>query len=64
MMSMSGAELDRMFQQEMIVHHSSALPTSHRAKPHVTDAELRALTDTMFDAQAIEIGEMQLMLDE
>ncbi len=64
MSTMSGAELDRMFLQEMIVHHSSALPTSHRAKPHVTDAELRALSDTMFDAQATEIGEMQLMLDE
>ncbi len=64
MMGMNGADLDRMFLQEMIVHHSSALPTSHRAKPHVSDVELQALTDSMFDDQAKEIGKMQTMLDE
>jgi uncharacterized protein (DUF305 family) len=63
MMALSGTELDRMFLQEMIVHHSSALPTSHRAKPHVSDMDLQALADTMFDAQATEIGEMQRMLE-
>jgi len=62
MMNLSGAELDRMFLQEMIVHHASALPTSHRAKPHVLDSDLSALADDMFDAQATEIGDMQEML--
>jgi uncharacterized protein (DUF305 family) len=51
-----------MFLQEMIVHHSTALPTSHRAKPHVMDPELRELADAMFDDQAREVGEMQEML--
>jgi len=63
MMNMSGAELDRMFLLEMIVHHASALPTSHRAKPHVLDSDLEALADDMFDAQATEIGDMQKMLE-
>jgi len=63
MKAMEGAELDRMFLAEMIVHHASALPTSHRAQPHVKDPELRRLADSMFDAQAAEIGEMQRMLD-
>jgi uncharacterized protein (DUF305 family) len=63
MTQLEGAELDEMFLREMIVHHSTALPTSHRTKPHVMDAELRELADTMFDDQAREVGEMQEMLD-
>jgi len=47
----------------MIVHHASALPTSHRAKPHVEDTDLQQLADAMFEAQAEEIGEMQKMLE-
>lgn len=63
MMQLEGAALDEMFLQEMIVHHSTALPTSHRAKPHVIDAELRELAAAMFDDQAREVGEMQEMLE-
>jgi len=62
METMNGTALDRMFLEEMIVHHASALPTSHRAKPHVEDADLQELADSMFEAQAKEIGEMQEML--
>ena len=64
MMKMSGAELDQMFLSEMIVHHASALPTAHRAKPHVEDAALGELADAMYEAQAKEIGEMRMMLNE
>jgi uncharacterized protein (DUF305 family) len=63
MMQLEGAELDEVFLREMIIHHSTALPTSHRAKPHVMDAELRELADAMFDDQAREVGEMQEMLE-
>lgn len=63
MMQLEGTELDEMFLREMIVHHSTVLPTTHRAKPHVTDAELRELADAMFDDQAREVGEMQEMLE-
>jgi uncharacterized protein (DUF305 family) len=63
MMQLEGTELDEMFLREMILHHSTALPTSHRAKPHVLDAELRDLADAMFDDQAREVGEMQEMLE-
>jgi uncharacterized protein (DUF305 family) len=63
MMQLESTELDKMFLREMIVHHSTALPTSHRAKPHVRDAELRELADAMFDDQAREVGEMQEMLE-
>jgi uncharacterized protein (DUF305 family) len=64
MLSMTGSALDEMFLREMLVHHSSALPTSHRAKPHVADPDLQDLVDAIFEAQAKEIGELQMMLDE
>jgi uncharacterized protein (DUF305 family) len=63
MMQLDGSELDEMFLREMIIHHSTALPTSHRAKPHVMDSDLRELADAMFDDQAREVGEMQEMLE-
>jgi uncharacterized protein (DUF305 family) len=59
----SGAEVDRIFLESMIVHHASALPTAHRAHPHVTDPDLSALADTMYFEQAQEIGEMKTMLE-
>jgi uncharacterized protein (DUF305 family) len=64
MSGMEGTDLDRMFLREMVVHHASALPTSHRAKPHVTDADLQNLVDSIFAAQAQEIGELQMLLEK
>lgn len=63
MHDMSGAELDQMFLEEMIPHHAAALPTSHRANPHLTRPELKTLADKMFVAQGEEIGEMSSMLE-
>lgn len=63
MHDMSGAELDQMFLEEMIPHHAAALPTSHRANPHLTRPELKTLADKMFIAQGQEIGEMSSMLE-
>lgn len=64
MMMQRGAELDRMFLHEMIPHHASAIPTAHRARPHVQDPELREIADAIFEAQSREVGEMQHMIDE
>ena len=63
MRKLNGLELDRMFLREMIPHHAAGIPTAHRAKPHVQDAELRAMADRIFAAQSDEVGEMQRMLD-
>jgi uncharacterized protein (DUF305 family) len=59
----SPPEVDRMFLEGMIVHHASALPTAHRARPHVTDPELAQLANTMYLEQAREIGEMKTILE-
>ena len=64
MMSLRGAELDRMFLAEMVTHHAAAVPTAHRAKPHVKASEIRSMADDIFEAQSREIGELQQMLQE
>lgn len=63
MKRLSGTELDQMFLAEMIPHHAAALPTSHRANPHLTRPELKTLADEMFVAQGEEIGRMSSMLE-
>lgn len=63
MMTLNGLELDRMFLREMTPHHAAGIPTAHRAKPHVQSEELRAMADSIFEAQSREIGEMQQTLD-
>ncbi|HEU5073697.1 MAG TPA: DUF305 domain-containing protein [Polyangiaceae bacterium] len=62
MEQLSGAELDRMFLEEMIPHHAAGLPSAHRAKPHVITPELQKLADDIYNAQAEEIGTMHQML--
>jgi len=64
MKKVSGAKLDQMFLEQMIPHHGSALPTSHRAKPHLKRAELQMLADKMFVAQGEEIGAMNALLGQ
>ena len=62
MKTLSGANLDQMFLELMIPHHGSALPTSHRAKPHLKRVELQVFADKMFVAQGEEIGAMNALL--
>lgn len=62
MAGLSGGDLDHMFLAEMIPHHAAALPTAHRAKPHLTRSDLQQLAENIVDAQAREIGDMHAML--
>ncbi len=64
MMEASGLELDVMFLEEMIPHHAAGLPTAHRAKPHVQNDQLAAMSDDIYHAQAREIGDMERLLGE
>ncbi len=64
MEGMSGAELDKMFLLDMVTHHATALPTTHRALPTLKRADLKKLAEEMFEAQGREIGEMRKMLTE
>lgn len=62
--SLSGDALDRAFLEDMIPHHASGLGPAHRGRPNLRRGDMRELSGDIFDAQAKEIGEMHLMLDE
>lgn len=64
MMSVSGAELERLFLLEMIPHHAAGLPPAHRARPFLVRSDMQQLRQDIFDAQSREIGEMEMMLEE
>ena len=62
MMHMSGEELDQMFLEDMIAHHAGAISVSHRAKDSLRRSDIQELSRKIFDAQAMEIGQLQAML--
>jgi uncharacterized protein (DUF305 family) len=64
MMGLSGAQLDKVFLEEMIQHHAAALPAAHRAPPNLSRSDLKALASSIYDAQSREIGEMKMMLGD
>ena len=64
MMTLTGAELERMFLLDMIPHHAAGLPPAHRARPHLTHPALQAMAEDISRNQAAEIGEMKALLDD
>lgn len=64
MMNVQGAQLDRMFLEEMIPHHASALSFTHNALPKLEDAELSELAHKVIDVQSMEIGHMHMTIME
>jgi uncharacterized protein (DUF305 family) len=64
MMQMSGAELDRMFLEDMIPHHAGAISVAHRAKYSLQRPDMKDLAKMIFDMQSKEIGELHAMLDQ
>ena len=64
MMGVSGAALDRMFLEEMIPHHASAVSFTHNALPNLKEADLEKMAIDIIDAQSMEIGHMHMELKE
>ena len=59
----TGAELDRLFLQDMIPHHAGAITMSAHAQKRTARQEIRDLAQTIIFAQAREIGEMESNLE-
>jgi uncharacterized protein (DUF305 family) len=64
MMTLAGAQLDKVFLEEMIQHHAAALPSAHRAPPNLSRSDLKTLAASIYDAQSREIGEMKMLLGD
>lgn len=63
MMSATGAEVDRMFLDDMIPHHAEGISIAHRALPNLDRADVRQNAEDVVANQAAEIGEMEGMRD-
>jgi uncharacterized protein (DUF305 family) len=60
--SLSGAELDRAFLEDMIDHHLGAIVMARSVDPYVTKDEVAKLTQAIIASQSMEIAQMQQML--
>jgi uncharacterized protein (DUF305 family) len=61
---MSGTNFDRMFLQNMIVHHQGAIDMSNTELAQGSNAETRQLAQKIINAQQAEIKEMQTLLQQ
>lgn len=57
--SATGAEVDRVFLDEMIKHHEEGIATASLAKTNAESPELKAMTDTMVRDQQAEVQQMR-----
>lgn len=64
MMNLSGAELDKMFLEDMRPHHAEAMSVAHRSLDSLRQPEMRTLAQRIIDDQAAEIGELQALLNK
>lgn len=58
----TGADVDRVFLENMVPHHAGAVSLSHRALDNISDPELREMAETTIVMQTREMNEMLDML--
>jgi len=61
--NLSGAELDRVFLEDMIMHHMGAIMMARSVQPHVEHQEITNLTEAIVTTQSQEIMQMKMMLE-
>jgi len=60
--TLSGADLDRVFLQDMIGHHMGAIMMARSVQPYVEHIEIAELTQVIVSTQSAEIAQMRQML--
>lgn len=60
--NLSGAELDRVFLQDMIGHHMGAIMMARSVQPYVEHEEIAELTQNIVSSQSAEIAQMRQIL--
>lgn len=60
--NLSGADLDRVFLQDMIGHHMGAIMMAQSVQPYVEHDEIAMLTQAIVTTQSAEIAQMRQML--
>lgn len=59
---LSGADIDRVFLEDMIGHHMGAIMMAHSVQPYVEHNEIAELTQNIVSSQSAEIAQMRQML--
>lgn len=62
--NLSGKELDRVFLEDMIMHHMGALMMARSVQPHIEHQEMTNLTEAILSTQTAEITLMKKLLAE
>lgn len=60
--SLSGAPLDKVFLEDMIMHHMGAIMMAHSVQTHIEHQEISDLTDAIVETQMAEIKLMRQLL--
>lgn len=60
--NLSGAELDRVFLEDMIGHHMGAIMMARSVQPYIEHGEIAELTQNIVSSQSTEIAQMRQML--
>lgn len=62
--NLSGAELDRVFLEDMIMHHMGAIMMARSVQPYVEHKEIAKLTQNIVATQSAEISQMRQLLQQ
>ena len=60
--TLSGAALDRVFLQDMVMHHMGAIMMAQSVQPHIEHQEMTDLTKAIVETQTAEIELMRRIL--
>jgi len=60
--SLSGAALDKVFLEDMIMHHMGAIMMAQSVQPYIENQEITDLTKAIMETQTAEIELMRQML--
>ena len=60
--NLSGTELDRVFLEDMIMHHMGAIMMARSVQPYIEHEEIAELTQNIVATQSAEISQMRQML--
>lgn len=62
--SLSGASLDKVFLEDMVMHHMGAVMMARSVEPHIEHQEMADLTKAIVETQTTEIQLMRQLISE
>ena len=59
---LTGVDIDRVFLEDMIMHHMGAIMMARSVQPYIVHDEMTVLTQSVVSTQSTEIVQMREML--